>query len=140
MTEQSTEQSLVDELADDATPAELPAGAPTMTPFMKLPYRARGDFMQKLDGVKAVVDKQQKAAKPKGKAKTGASNGEVDVDLTQAGEFFYLLADIDELMRLVCDPDELSAWQAQHTDQEFVGLWNVYMRWSQVGEASSSSS
>lgn len=126
--------SMVDQMADDANPPTLPDDAPAMTPYLKLPYRARGDFMAKMARVQDLAPEPKAAQSIAKKAEKGT------VDLDQVSGYFYLLAEIDELLRLVCDPAALDAWQAAHDDSEFVGLYNAYMRWSQAGEASSSGS
>ena len=130
-TKQQQTASMIDELADDATPPALPDDAPDMTSYLKLPYRVRGDFMKKMKII------QEMAPSPE-TGKKAAEEGTVDAD--QAGDYFYLLAEIEELLHLVCDPAALAAWQAKHDDTEFVKLYNSYMRWSQAGEASSSDS
>lgn len=122
------ESSLVDDLADDANPAVLPEGAPRLTKYLQLKYRNRAEFMRKLETVR-------KAAPTPGKS------GKVSVTPDKLADFYDMLADIDELMRLVAvDIAEFEAWQGKHDDGEFVELFNAYMRWSQAGEASSSAS
>lgn len=131
MTTSNDQSSMVDELDADANPPTLPADAPTMTAYLKLPYRKRGDFMKKMKTI------QDLAPTPK---KSGKKTDEGTVDVDQAADYFYLLAEIEELLHLVCDPDELATWQTNHSDVDFVHLYNTYMRWSQAGEASSSDS
>lgn len=127
-------ESMTDQLAADANPPTLPEGAPALTPYLKLPYRKRGEFMEKMAKVKEL------APKPKTAKTTARKAAQGDIDLTEVSGFYYLLAEIDDLMHLVADPAELEAWQAGHDDNEFVELYNAYMKWSQAGEASSSAS
>lgn len=128
----TTEQSTVDELAADAQAPQLPPGAPAMTPYLKLPYRVRGDFMKKMAVIRDLA--------PSPKQVKGRKSDEATVDPALAADYFYLLAEIEELLQIVCDPDGLTKWQGEHTDSELVELYNAYMRWSQAGEASSSAS
>lgn len=127
--------SMVDKLAEDANPPALPDDAPAMTPYLKLPYRARGEFMAKMAQVEKMAPEPKKAKDLNKQTEKGK------VDLSEISGFYFLLAEIDELLRLVvADPAELDKWQTSHDDSEFVQLYNAYMRWSQAGEASSSGS
>lgn len=129
----TTEQSsMVDELAADADNPQPPPDAPPMTPYLKLPYRVRGDFMKKMAVIRELA--------PSPKQTRGRKTEDTTVDPALAADYFYLLAEIEELLQMVCEPAALAKWQGNHTDSDLVDLYNVYMRWSQAGEASSSAS
>lgn len=117
----------VDAMAQAADPPKPPEGAPELRPYLRLPFRDRADYMEKLDPLWAKVQALPKQGDEAGPA--------------QAAVMYRTLAEIDDLMRGVAvDPDAYDAWVASVGDGQFMQLFSSYIAGSQPGEAASSPS
>lgn len=120
--------------ADAAPPPEYPPGCPTLLPVLALPRARRADYYDRI----AEVARQQHAADPVAASDPDAA---MEVKASEAAGMMRLLASIEELLAVVAaDESELRAWAAAAADTDVAQAFNVYMRRTQPGEASSSAS
>ena len=132
--------SVVDQLAEDATPDEYPAGAPELQPYLQIrPRSKRAEFKRKYAKFAEQQDKTQALHK--------AANRKDD-DPAAVADKMRVWADLDdlyqvmdELMELAAvDPDAYRKWADEAVDEVLVKVFQVFMKRSQPGEASSSTS
>lgn len=117
-----------DFLRKDAKPeAAFPPGAPKLRPFMRLPFKERAEFLERIAPIQEKMD-----ALPEGNAEGPRA----------AALLYRLMAEVDELFAMVAeDPQAYRAWvESQTNDGPFQQLFNAYMERFQVGEAARSSS
>lgn len=138
------EPTLIDALAAEAAPepAEYPAGAPLLKPYLQIrPRSRRAEFKRqyaKFATMQDTVGALSKAA--------NATDAPKLPEAQQAAENMLLWADaddlyqkMDDLMRLAAvDEVEYTAWSDDADDKDLIATFQVYMRVSQPGEASSS--
>lgn len=135
---QTTEtKTTVEALADDAASQDVdyPAGCPELIPVLSLPRGRRADYYDAM----AKVSELQKPS--------GAVEQITDEDrpmtlrLTEVADMTRLLAAIEDLLVVVAaDPDGFRRWALEVEDNTLAQAFNVYIRRTQPGEASSSAS
>lgn len=138
------EPTLIDALADEAAPepAEYPVGAPLLKPYLQIrPRSRRAEFKRRYAEFATMQDTVGALAKA-----ANATDAPKLPEAQQAAENMLLWADaddlyqkMDDLMRLAAvDEVEYTAWSDDADDKDLIATFQVYMRVSQPGEASSS--
>lgn len=140
--EPAEKPSVIDAMADDADPGVYPPGAPLLKSWLHIrPRSKRAAFKRKFgefNDMRDVVNKAQKAA---ARTESAAAAGkDVQTDLlnlsAQADDMYQLM---DDLMRMAAvKEDHYAKWSDDVEDAELVATFNVFMKRSQPGEASSS--
>lgn len=134
--------SVIDALNDDASPEEYPEGAPVLRSWLQIrPRSKRAEFKRKFgefNDMRGAIDKAQKAAKRADVAAAAGKDvqGELLKLSAQADDMYQLM---DDLMRMAAvNEDYYSKWSDDVDDADLVATFNVFVKRSQPGEASSS--
>lgn len=131
------EPSVIDALAEDAVPEDYPEGAPLLLPHLQIrPRSRRAEFKRKFAELNKVQLKLQEIRQ------SGALDSEDPADNLRLGaDLDDMYQQMDDLLRLAAvNPDHYGEWSDAVDDSGLVGVFNVYMRRTQPGEASGSAS
>lgn len=134
------EPSITEQLADDAAVQELeyPEGVPALLVLLALPRRRRSAYFRALA---VVADHQAKSAKHKVVTDPSKDKRPVELKLAHAADQADLVAAVEDLLATVAvDEETYRKWALEATDADLVKTYNVWMKKTQPGEASSSSS
>lgn len=135
----AAQPSMVDQLAEDAIPDEYPAGSPELLPYLQIrPRSRRAAFKRKYAELAELQESAQLVQKA---AKVDDADGDV-------ADKLRLWADLDDIYQLMEELLEMAAldsaayqkWLLEADDQALATVFQVYVKRSQPGEASSSAS
>ena len=144
----AAEQSVLDDIADEAVgvPDEYPPGTPEFKPFLRLrPLSLRAQFKRKFaefTKMQEPVTEAREAGLLTDDENTEVSSERMAKKLEIWAHVDDMFAAMDDLMRMAAiDTAAYDAWSEELEDDEVRALvFNIYMKKSQLGEASSSAS
>lgn len=135
-TKKPADRSAIDDLADDAVPPVYPEGAPLLRQYLQIrPRSKRAEFKRKFADFTAMQAKVDEIKK------SGALADDADQGdrLRAWADLDDMYQQMDDLMALAAvDPDAYREWSDEVADDDLVNVFNVFMKATQPGEASSS--
>lgn len=136
--DENEEPSVLDALVDDAAaPTDYPEGAPLLQPYLQIrPRSKRAEFKRKFADLGKIQDKVKEVRK------SGLLTSEDPSDqLRLSAELDDMYEQMLELLEMAAvSPAAFREWAEAVDDGDLIAVFNVYMRRTQPGEASSSAS